>query len=113
MVRPQEDSGLHTGTAPGTRPLTGGEYIESLRDGREIYLYGDRVKDVTAHPAFRNAVRMTARMYDALHDPAKRDVLTGPTDTGSGGYTPTGSSPRPTVSTTWSPTSGPSPNGRG
>lgn len=87
MVRPQEDSGLHTGTAPATRPLTGGEYIESLRDGREIYLYGDRVKDVTAHPAFRNAVRMTARMYDALHDPAKRDVLTGPTDTGSGGYT--------------------------
>ena len=29
-----------------TRPLTGPEYIESLRDGREIYIYGEKVKDV-------------------------------------------------------------------
>jgi two-component FAD-dependent monooxygenase len=70
-----------------TRPLTGAEYVESLRDDREIYLYGERVKDVTEHPAFRNPVRMTARLYDALHDPAHKDVLTTATDTGSGGYT--------------------------
>jgi 4-hydroxyphenylacetate 3-monooxygenase len=69
------------------RPMTGEEYIEALRDGREIYLYGERVEDVTTHPAFRNSVRMTARLYDALHDPKTRDVLTCPTDTGSGGYT--------------------------
>ncbi|MPZ81296.1 MAG: Pyoverdin chromophore biosynthetic protein pvcC [Actinophytocola sp.] len=72
---------------PKTRPLTGAEYVESIRDTREIYIYGERVKDVTTHPAFRNPVRMTARLYDALHDPAKRDVLTAPTDTGSDGYT--------------------------
>ncbi|GAA4417687.1 4-hydroxyphenylacetate 3-hydroxylase family protein [Actinokineospora soli] len=72
---------------PKTRPLTGDEYVESLRDDREIYIYGKRVKDVTTHPAFHNAVRMTARLYDALHDPARRDVLTCPTDTGSDGYT--------------------------
>jgi 4-hydroxyphenylacetate 3-monooxygenase len=47
------------------------------------------VKDVTAHPAFRNPARMLARLYDALHDPATRAVLTSPTDTGSGGYTHT------------------------
>lgn len=70
-----------------TRPLTGDEYIESLRDGREIFIYGDRVKDVTRHPAFRNPISMTARLYDALHDPASRGVLTRPTDTGSDGYT--------------------------
>lgn len=70
-----------------TRPLTGQEYVESLQDDREIYLYGERVKDITTHPAFQNPVRMTARLYDALHDPRKRDVLTAPTDTGSGGYT--------------------------
>ena len=70
-----------------TRPLTGEEYIESLRDGREIYLHGERVEDVTTHPAFRNAVRMTARLYDALHDPDKQDKLTVPTDTGSSGFT--------------------------
>ncbi|NJP65490.1 Pyoverdin chromophore biosynthetic protein pvcC [Streptomyces sp. ventii] len=70
-----------------TRPLTGDEYLESLRDGRGVYLYGDRVKDVTAHPAFRNSALMTARLYDALHDPARRGVLTTRTDTGSDGYT--------------------------
>ncbi|MCX4388058.1 Pyoverdin chromophore biosynthetic protein pvcC [Micromonospora peucetia] len=70
-----------------TRPLTGEEYVESLRDDRAVFLNGERVKDVTTHPAFRNPVRMTARLYDALHDPANREVLTAPTDTGSGGFT--------------------------
>ncbi|MFI6235569.1 4-hydroxyphenylacetate 3-hydroxylase family protein [Micromonospora sp. NPDC050784] len=70
-----------------TRPYTGAEYIESLRDDREIYLYGDRVKDVTTHPAFANAVRMTARLYDSLHDPATAPVLTAPVDSGGTGFT--------------------------
>ena len=79
-----------TSTIAGTQstsPMTGDEYIESLRDGREVWMYGERVTDVTTHPAFRNSVRMTARLYDALHDPARRKLLTAPTDTGSGGYT--------------------------
>src|SRR6266480_4019624 len=78
-------------TAPAVdkavRPMTGAEYLESLRDGREIWLYGERVKDVTTHPGFRNTARMIARLYDALHDPKFKDVLTTETDTGSGGYT--------------------------
>ncbi|WP_410569606.1 4-hydroxyphenylacetate 3-hydroxylase family protein [Amycolatopsis sp. cmx-4-61] len=69
------------------RPLTGAEYIESLRDDRVVFINGERVKDVTEHVAFRNPIRMTARLYDALHDPKHRDVLTTSTDTGSGGYT--------------------------
>lgn len=75
-----------TGPA-GTRPLTGGEYVESLRDDREVYLYGERVKDVTTHPAFHNPIRMTARLYDAMHHSEQSSVLTGPTDTGEPGYT--------------------------
>ena len=74
-------------TAPRVRPMTGDEYLESIRDGREIWIYGERVKDVTTHPAFRNTVRMIARLYDALHDPARQAVLTTETDTGSGGFT--------------------------
>src|SRR3990172_6053753 len=70
-----------------TKPYTSAEYLESLRDGREIWIYGERVKDVTTHPAFRNSVRMVARLYDALHNPKTRDQITSPTDTGSGGYT--------------------------
>src|SRR5262249_31863857 len=69
------------------RPFTGKEYLESLRDDREVYVYGERVPDVTAHPAFRNAARTIAKLYDALHDPATKDVLTCPTDTGNGGFT--------------------------
>jgi len=69
------------------RPFTGEEYLESLRDGREIWLYGERVKDVTTHPGFRNSARSMARLYDALHDPENQGVLSVPTDTGNGGFT--------------------------
>src|SRR3954469_8973400 len=70
-----------------SRPFTGMEYLESLRDGREVYVYGERVADVTTHPAFRNAARSVARLYDSLHDPKYKALLTAPTDTGSGSFT--------------------------
>jgi aromatic ring hydroxylase len=76
-----------SGGRGGDRPMTGAEYLESLDDGREVYIYGERVAKVTEHPAFRNTARMIARLYDALHDPAKQDKLLLPTDTGSGGMT--------------------------
>ncbi|WP_247747039.1 4-hydroxyphenylacetate 3-hydroxylase N-terminal domain-containing protein [Alkalihalobacillus sp. BA299] len=69
------------------RPLTGEEYLESIRDGREIWLHGEKVNDVTTHPAFRNAARSIARLYDALHDDETKAVLTTKTDTGTGSYT--------------------------
>ena len=69
------------------RPFNGEEFIESLRDGREVWLYGERVDDVTTHPAFANSARSLARLYDALHDDELKPVLTRETDTGSGGYT--------------------------
>jgi 4-hydroxyphenylacetate 3-monooxygenase len=56
-------------------PLTGAEYLESLRDGRDIYIDGERVKDVTAHPAFRNSAHSIARLYNALHESALQDTL--------------------------------------
>ena len=69
------------------QPFTGQQYIDSLRDGREVYIYGEKVDDVTTHPAFRNAVRSIARLYDALHDEKQKAVLTCPTDTGGGTFT--------------------------
>jgi len=69
------------------RPFTGTEYLESLRDGREVWIHGERVEDVTTHPAFRNAARSIARLYDALHDPRSKETLTCPTETGTGGFT--------------------------
>jgi len=61
----------------GNAMLDGARYLASLQDAREVYLYGERVRDVTKHPAFRNACRSIARLYDALHDPKHRDTLTG------------------------------------
>lgn len=55
--------------------LTGKEYLQSLKDGRKVYLNGEIVEDVTTHPAFRNAARSYARMYDALHDSEKKKIL--------------------------------------
>lgn len=74
-------------TATPVLPMTGAEYLESLRDDREVWIYGERVRDVTSHPAFRNSARMLARLYDSLHDPERRSLLTTDTDTGSHGFT--------------------------
>jgi 4-hydroxyphenylacetate 3-monooxygenase len=73
--------------ADRTRPFTGAEYMASLRDGRAVYINGERVADVTTHPAMRNSVRSLARQYDALHAAESRARLCWATDTGSGGYT--------------------------
>ena len=77
----------HIGNVKVTRPQTGQEYLDSLRDDRTVYIYGERVKDVTTHPAFRNTARMVARLYDALHDDKRKHKLLVPTDTGNGGVT--------------------------
>jgi len=76
-----------TGCIENSVPMTGGEYLQSLRDGREVYIYGEQVEDVTEHPAFRNTARMTARLYDALHDKKRKSNILVPTDTGNGGET--------------------------
>jgi 4-hydroxyphenylacetate 3-monooxygenase len=79
--------GVHSTKPPVAGPYTGNEYLESLNDGREVWIYGERVKNVTTHPAFRNSARMMARLYDSLHDPAQSEVLTIAIDNGSGGRT--------------------------
>src|SRR5262244_3540666 len=77
----------YTGNVRVERPQTGAEYLDSLRDDRTVYIYGERVKDVTEHPAFRNTARMVARLYDALHDDKRKQKLLLPTETGNGGVT--------------------------
>ncbi|MGI6246152.1 MAG: 4-hydroxyphenylacetate 3-hydroxylase N-terminal domain-containing protein [Pseudochelatococcus sp.] len=71
--------------AATTNAYTGAEYLDSIRDGREIYIYGERVKDVTTHPAFRNSARMVARWYDRFHE--NKAVIGVPSDNGSGTLT--------------------------
>ncbi|EFE66600.1 4-hydroxyphenylacetate 3-hydroxylase N-terminal domain-containing protein [Streptomyces viridosporus] len=55
---------------------SGAAFMESLRDGRSLYIDGERVDDVTAHPAFRGVLTTLAGLYDAQLDPEFADVLT-------------------------------------
>jgi 4-hydroxyphenylacetate 3-monooxygenase len=54
---------------------TGKEHLERLRDGRVVYIGDERVDDVTAHPAFRNAARTIAAIYDLKVDPANIETM--------------------------------------
>ena len=65
---------LNTSTGPGA--MTGARYVESLKDGREVWLDGQRVADVTTHPAFSGMVHELARIYDLQHTPEYRDEMT-------------------------------------
>ncbi|MEM7346694.1 MAG: 4-hydroxyphenylacetate 3-hydroxylase N-terminal domain-containing protein, partial [Chloroflexota bacterium] len=56
--------------------MTGASYLASLDDGREVWFDGEKIGNVAEHPAFRNAARSMARLYDALHDPTLQDDLT-------------------------------------
>jgi 4-hydroxyphenylacetate 3-monooxygenase len=51
---------------------TGEEYRAVLRDGREVWIDGERVQDVTVHPAFNDH---KARMYDTAHEPAWAEIM--------------------------------------
>ena len=61
---------------------TGKEHLESIRDGRVVYIGSERVDDVTRHPAFHNAAQTVAALYDMKADPALRDEMTFEEDGG-------------------------------
>ena len=56
---------------------TGSEYLAGLRaQPREVWLAGERVDDVTAHPGTRRGAVSVAKLYDMQHEPALRDEMT-------------------------------------
>jgi len=55
---------------------TGAQYRDSIRDGRQVYIGGERVKDVTTHPGLKNGARAIASLYDMQCDPKLRDEMT-------------------------------------
>lgn len=58
------------------------EFLSALKDGREIFINGKRVDDVTTHPAFRNVARSMAGLFDFAKAEQNRKLMTF--DTGSG-----------------------------
>ena len=63
-----------TTTALGA--MTGSRYLASLKDGRDVWLDGQKVDDVTTHPAFTGMVHELARIYDLQHTDDYRDQMT-------------------------------------
>ena len=61
---------------------TGASHLESLRDGRDVYIYGRRVDDVTVDPAFRNSVASAAHLYDFQSAPENLERMTISTGAG-------------------------------
>jgi 4-hydroxyphenylacetate 3-monooxygenase len=55
---------------------TGQQYRDSLRDGRQVWINGERVADVTRHPMLKPLVDVRARIYDMQHEAAFAPVLT-------------------------------------
>jgi 4-hydroxyphenylacetate 3-monooxygenase len=52
---------------------TAAGFLEALRDGREIWLEGERVEDVTAHSRLRGAALNVAELYGMQHDRRARE----------------------------------------
>ncbi|MEU7765594.1 4-hydroxyphenylacetate 3-hydroxylase N-terminal domain-containing protein [Nocardia sp. NPDC049190] len=57
---------------------SGKDYISGLKDGRRVFIDGEYVSDVAAHPAFAGAVASIANVYDNANAPANREVMTYP-----------------------------------
>ncbi len=54
---------------------TGKDYIDSIRDGRQVWINGERVADVPTHPAFKPLVEVRARIHDMAHEKRHQDVM--------------------------------------
>lgn len=63
---------------------TAAAHLASLQDGREVYIHGEKVADVTTHPAFRNAVANAAYLYEFQSRPEHRDKMMFPSPTTGG-----------------------------
>ena len=55
---------------------TGEQYLKSLRDDREVWLHGKRVKDVTNEPGLSRGAHTLASFLDRQHDPKYQDKVT-------------------------------------
>jgi 4-hydroxyphenylacetate 3-monooxygenase len=55
---------------------TGEQLLQSLQDGRQLFIDGERVGDVTTDPRFAAAAQSLAELYQMQHDPALIDRMT-------------------------------------
>jgi 4-hydroxyphenylacetate 3-monooxygenase len=54
---------------------TGPQYLDSIRDTREVYIDGERVRDLAEHPMLKPLIDIRARIYDMQHEAETRALL--------------------------------------
>lgn len=66
-----------------TSPVKNGSvYLDSIRDGRTVYIDGSCAGDVTTSPAFARVVGSVAALYDFQAQPENQELMTFETPTG-------------------------------
>ena len=64
------------GSKVGQGIRTGAQYLEGLRDDRDVWINGERVGDVTAHAGLNRGAQTLASFLDRQHDPKYQDKIT-------------------------------------
>ncbi|WFU79210.1 4-hydroxyphenylacetate 3-hydroxylase N-terminal domain-containing protein [Bradyrhizobium sp. CIAT3101] len=72
-MNPQPKS-ITASSAGGLR--SGRDFLESLNDGRQVFLDGELVKDVTKHPSLARTAHTLAGLFDLAAEPGLRDRMT-------------------------------------
>lgn len=54
----------------------GAEYKDSLRDGRTVYVSGEKVQDVTSHRILSITIEHSATVFDLAFNPETKDLFT-------------------------------------
>ena len=81
--------------SPGLR--NGTQYIDAIKnDGRRVFIDGEEVSDVTVHPAFCDAVKTIANLYNISSDPKNKKIMTSTSPTTGETYNIIWSLPRNT-----------------
>ena len=57
---------------------TGRQFLDGLKEPREIYVGNEKVTDVATHPAFRGGAEELAAVFDLQHAEADRCLVPDP-----------------------------------
>src|SRR5260370_11775142 len=65
-----------SGSVQNPSVKNGAQHIQSVRDGRSVYLNGKLIHEVSDHPAYRNAVASGGALYDYQYSPDNLERMT-------------------------------------
>ena len=54
----------------------GKQYLEGLRDDRDVWMHGEKVADVTSHPGLSRGAQTLAGFMDKQFDAGLQDTIT-------------------------------------